>query len=128
MTTKIGFTLATLAIALTTAACKPTCVNDILALRPSPSGAHIAYLYTRACGATTGPSTHIAVLRREFRPEGIGNALVIKDPASAAESDQTTQLRWIAADSLEISLLGGRSMQSSSASVNGVAIVIVRRD
>jgi hypothetical protein len=116
-------------ILCTTGACAPTCINQVLDQATSPSGARVAYLYSRSCGATTGPSTHVAVLEIGSQPpDGLGNVLVIKDPAAIGETRQTTQIRWIAADSLHVSLLGGRSIQSSKSSVAGVVVVFARHD
>ncbi len=104
-------------------ACAPRCENSVLEELPSPSGAKRAVLYTRACGATTGPSTNVAVLDRDAgEPQGIGNVLVLKDPLSAGETTRTTRLRWLAPDSLEVSLVGGRAVQSKAGSVDGVVV------
>lgn len=104
-------------------ACAPTCKNNVLQTLENPLGTKIAVLYTRECGATTGPSTNVSVLARgSVTPESIGNVLVVKDPASAAETSRTTRLRWLAADTLEVSLQGGRAVQSKAESVNGVLV------
>jgi hypothetical protein len=105
-------------------ACTPRCVNTVLQEVPSPSGTKIAVLYTRACGATTGPSTNVAVLDAGARePRGTGNVLVLKDPVSTAETSRTTRLRWLSADTLEVSLIGGRAVQSRADSVDGIAVM-----
>jgi hypothetical protein len=110
-------------ISLMTTACAPRCVNEVLASVASPSGAKVGVLYMRQCGATTGPSTNVSVLdRNSGAPQGVGNVLVLKDPASMAETPRSTRLRWLSQDTLEVSLIGGRALQSSVRTVDGVSI------
>lgn len=105
------------------AACAPNCKNNVLQTLDNPQGTKVAVLYTRECGATTGPSTNVSILTRDaIPPERIGNVLVLKDPASAAETSRTTRLRWSAADTLEVSLLGGRAVQSKADALDGVSV------
>lgn len=103
--------------------CAPRCVDTVLQELPSPTGAKVAILYTRACGATVGPSTNIAIHDRAAPgPYGIGNVLVLKDPVSTAESRRTTRIRWLAPDTLEVSILGGRTVLSRTDAVDGIAV------
>ena len=110
-------------IPLITGACAPRCVNNVLQQIDSPLRTKIAVLYTRECGATTGPSTNVSVVGRNTpTPQGIGNVVVLKDPVSAAESTRTTRLRWLGADTLEVSLVAGRAVKSRAELVDGVVV------
>jgi hypothetical protein len=103
-------------------ACEPQCVNKVIDSKIAPVGDKQAVLYVRNCGATTGSTTHVSILNRDSQVRGTGNVLVVKDPASMGETASTTRVRWVAADTLEISLLGGRAIQSQADSVDGVII------
>lgn len=113
-------------VPLTAYACTPKCINTVVDEVPGPTGGRVAVLYTRACGATTGPSSNVAVVARGVGdPQGIGNVLVLKDPLSMAETRRTTRLHWVSADTLEISLLSGRAVQSKAHVVDGINVIYV---
>lgn len=120
---------AAVLIPLLFSACRSGCENRIVDAQAFPATGKVAVVFTRHCGATTGPSTNVSVLDPGTQsPDGTGNAIVMKDPVSMAESLGTTRVRWAAADTLEISVLSGRSVQSRSSRANGVAIVLVTRE
>lgn len=122
--------LAVFAAAVVTllSGCSDPCTNSVLERMSSPSGGREAVVYIRACGATTGPSTNVAVLPSQgVEPNGVGNALVLKDPVSMSERSGDTRIRWVSADTLEVSYLAGRSVQSSSSSVENTTVVLVTR-
>ena len=67
------------------------CGNEIVVRVPSPSGAHEAVVFERACGATTGWSTQVAIIGRGaifneeptfWRATQSGDVLVLKDRAA----------------------------------------------
>lgn len=116
--------LGLLVLPLLGGGCAPRCINNVLEEVPDPSGSRVAVLYTRECGATTGPSTNVGVTTRGVGvPPGVGNVLVMKDPISAAESSRTTRLRWHSTDTLEISLVTGRAIQSRVGLINGTTVI-----
>lgn len=123
---RVAVALASIAVA-GTVACSDPCSNRVIESLTDPSGSKNAILYTRSCGATTGPSTNISILDRGVAiPSGAGNALVVKDPVSVAESLGVTRLRWLNPDTLQVSILAGRSIQRKQKAVGGVAIQITR--
>jgi hypothetical protein len=59
-----------------TAGCDAACGNAERARVGSPDGRWDAVVFTRQCGASTAPSTEVAVVRRGVMPDGGGNAFV----------------------------------------------------
>lgn len=103
--------------------CGVRCVNTVVETIANPGASLTAVLYTRACGATTGPSSHVSIAGRDESVVDVGNVVVLKDPVSNAETSVTTRIRWVSADTLEVSLLRGRSIQSRSEHVRGVVVL-----
>lgn len=52
------------------------CENTNLSEVRSPNGRLSAITFSRSCGATTGASTHVSVLRSGLRPPAAGNIFV----------------------------------------------------
>lgn len=61
------------------------CENTILSEARSPNGRLNAVLFERNCGATTGHSTQVSVLRSGVRPDVSGNAFVADTNHGAAD-------------------------------------------
>jgi hypothetical protein len=67
--------LTTLAgLAALVGGCDDPCANERVAERPAPDGRHVAVLFRRDCGATTGVSTQLSVLLTGEGSQGVGNA------------------------------------------------------
>lgn len=63
---------------IATTACSDPCANTTIAEMRSPSGEFSAVVFERDCGATTGFSRQVSVLRRGERLANTGgNALVV---------------------------------------------------
>ena len=73
------------AVAVFTSGCSGGCENTILSETTSPSGRVAAILFQRSCGATTGYSTQVSVLRVGDRPAAAGNAFVADTNHGAAD-------------------------------------------
>jgi hypothetical protein len=74
------------------------CDNEVLSEVPAPDTQHRAVLFQRDCGATTGLSRHVSVLRGSRRlPDTAGNAFVADtDPVSADSGiSPFVAVRWI---------------------------------
>jgi hypothetical protein len=100
------------------------CENTVRDRATAPEAQVEAVLYTRACGATTGDATHITIVRKPgVEPVGIGNVLVLKDPVASVEPLGSTRMRWLSRDTLEVSTLAGRGIQSRAAEAMGVHLV-----
>jgi hypothetical protein len=113
-----------IALANGLSACAPLCENTVITRASESSGRREAVVFVRACGATTRNSTQVALLASPgTEPVGIGNVLVLDDPVGAAETPGITRLRWLGADTLEVSILRGRTVASQSHAVEGVTVV-----
>ncbi|MEO8365711.1 MAG: hypothetical protein ABI538_05835 [Pseudoxanthomonas sp.] len=83
------------------------CANDILAEVPSPDGAYKAIMFQRDCGATTGFSTQVSVLRSSRAlGDDADNAFVADTDHGAAPSapggGPEVGIRWLSPTSLAI--------------------------
>ena len=65
-------------------ACSVACENTILTRVDAPNGRHSAVVFRRDCGATTGFSAQVSVLKRGDRPSNAGNVFVADDDHGAA--------------------------------------------
>ena len=103
------------ALALT-ACSDPGCTNDILSQSISPDGKTKLILFSRNCGATTGPNTHAMLLPRDGKltQAATGNAFII-DQGSATAS-------WKDPDHLVITLAHGTRVFKQEPSVQGITI------
>ena len=62
------------------AGCDPACENEVSQELLSPDGRHRAVVFSRTCGATTGPDTQATILRKGERlPDQPGNAFIIDE-------------------------------------------------
>ena len=84
------------------------CTNDLIARIPSPDARYDAVVFQRDCGATTGFSTQVSILRsRDSLPsDSSGNVFVAdtdhgKAPAGPG-GGPSVDVRWTSPDSLEI--------------------------
>lgn len=92
-----------LAVAALLSACSGGCGNTVLADSVSPDGRSGAVIFQRDCGATTGYSTQISVVRAGARPTGAGNAYVADGnhgAAVASHGGPWVETRWIDASHL----------------------------
>ena len=76
------------------------CGNEINIELVSPDNKHKAIIYQRDCGATTGFSTQISIIKRnEKLPNKNGNVLT----SAGHPSDNNYKLKWLGAEKLLIS-------------------------
>ena len=69
---------------LSGSACRGPCQNDLVSTVWSPVGSTKAVAFVRNCGATTGFSTHVSVLKPSSDlPNQAGNVLVIDDTTNS---------------------------------------------
>jgi hypothetical protein len=84
------------------------CDNEIYKNYFSPDGSHKVVLYSRNCGATTGFSTHISILKSEETIEGSGNAFTADDDHGKARRHPKfgslidVRIRWVSNSLVEI--------------------------
>ena len=107
--------LPLLCIALT-ACSDPGCTNDILSQSISPDGKTKLILFSRNCGATTGPNTHAMILPRDgnLTQAATGNTFII-DQGSATAS-------WKDPDHVVITLGHGTRVFKQEPSVQDITI------
>lgn len=82
------------------------CANRIVSRVDAPGGARSAVMFERDCGATTGFSTQISILRPGEAPAGKGNVLIADDDHGAAMAGDWggpwAEIRWLGRDHLLI--------------------------
>lgn len=84
--------------------CSDACQNTIASRSLSPDGKHVAVLFQRDCGATTGFSMQISVLDASGNPSGSGNAFIADDDHGAARAGSWdgpwAETKWLSSDRL----------------------------
>jgi hypothetical protein len=78
------------------------CNNEVLVRAKAPDGRVEAVLFKRACGATTGDSEQVSILKPGQQPKGGGNVFVADSDHGAAPSGPLTTLRWPSTNELII--------------------------
>jgi hypothetical protein len=95
----------------------------------APDGRHDAVLFERSCGATTGFSSQVSIVRRGAKVEGEGNVLIADDDGgkapAAAWGGPDVDLGWTDADQLVVRHHPSARLFQSHAQVAGVTIVHV---
>ncbi len=93
-----------------------SCGNQVIHTEPSPDGMLRAVLFERDCGATTGISTQVSILKKdESLPSKSGNTFVIGH-------DPGVGLVWIQPRQLEISFKHAQTVFLKETAVAGVSI------
>lgn len=117
--------LSTLAI-LACTGCSDACQNTVASSSLSPNRALVAVLFQRDCGATTGFSTQISILRFDDKLTGGANAFIADDDHGAARvgnwEGSWAETRWLASDHLIIRYAAKSRLFKQSDSVSGVKI------
>jgi len=115
-----------LALLLCLNGCDDGCANTVAQRLDSPDGFMTAVLYQRDCGATTGYSSQISVLRSGDEPSGSGNAFVADADHGAARvaawGGPWVEMKWLAPQRLRIRYDGKARLFRSDESVKGVSI------
>jgi hypothetical protein len=104
--------------------CGDMCGNDPLQAQASPSGRREAIVFLRGCGATTGFSTQVSVLKKGEGESGPGNVFISDDEHGTAAPDARpwVEVRWLAVDRLLIRYDGGLQVVKREARRDGVSI------
>jgi hypothetical protein len=106
--------------------CSPACRNRVVARAQAPDGAHRAVLFQRDCGATTGFSTQISVLRAGEDPGAGGNAFIADSGGGAARAGSWggpwAEVRWLSARHLLIRYAAGARLFVRADEVAGIQI------
>jgi hypothetical protein len=102
------------------------CANSIISRADAPDGLHSAVMFQRDCGATTGFSTQISVLKPEQEPSDGGNAFIADADHGAAATGEWggpwAEIRWLDNTTLLIRFASGSRIFEQSKQVSGVRI------
>jgi hypothetical protein len=113
-------------VLLACAGCSDACHNTVASSSLSPKGDLAAVLFQRDCGATTGFSTQISILRPDDKPTGGGNAFIADDDHGVARvgswEGSWAEARWLAPDHLLIRYAAKSRLFKRSDSVSSVKI------
>ena len=106
--------------------CSEMCSNTVVARVEAPDGVHRAVLFQRDCGATTGFSTQISVLRAGVEPSDGGNAFIADDGQgvvrAGAWGGPWAEARWLAPRHLLIRYAAGARVFAQANEAAGVRI------
>ena len=113
-------------IAVATSGCSDACQNAVASSGISPDGTLAAVMFQRDCGATTGFTTQISILRPSEKPKGSGNAFIADDDHGAARvgtwEGPWAEAKWLTPDHLLIRYAAKSRLFKRSDSVSGVKI------
>lgn len=93
-----------------------SCDNDPLDAVAAPDGRHVATIFRRSCGATTGFSPQVSLIAPGERPSGLGNVFILGD------DDPAPRVEWLGPDRLRISYRRGAEIFLRERARHGVAI------
>lgn len=92
------------------------CGNEVVQATVSPSGARTAIAFVRDCGATTGYSTQVSIVRGQERDiTGGGNAFIV-------EGRPELEMRWLSESELLLGRPGSGRIFRQETQVDGVAL------
>ena len=95
------------------------CSNEINLDLVSPDKRHKAIIYQRDCGATTGFSTQISIIKNnEKLANESGNVLT----SDGRPNDNDYRLKWLRADELLISSTHGKRINFKEKSIGVISI------
>ena len=118
--------IALLAAVMICSGCSDACQKTVVSRSPSPDGTHVAVLFQRDCGATTGFSTQISILAANDKPSGGGNAFVADDGHGAARvgdwEGSWADMKWLSRERLRIRYATKSRIFKQEERVSGVTI------
>lgn len=113
-------------VSMLMAGCSEMCSNTVVARSLSPDGDHVAVVFQRDCGATTGFSTQISILDAGERLSGGGNTFRADDDHGAAAvggwGGPLAQSKWLSPHHLLISYAAKSRIFAQEARTAGVTI------
>jgi hypothetical protein len=106
--------------------CSDGCSNNYISRADAPDGLHSAVMFQRECGATTGFSTQVSVLKRGTEPSGAGNIFRADDDHGAATAGNWggpwAEISWLAPDHLLVRYAAKSRLFEQRREVSGVRI------
>lgn len=116
-----------LAAVMICSGCSDACQNSVASRSLSPDGKHVAVLFQRDCGATTGFSTQISVLDASGNPSGSGNTFIADDDHGAARAGSWdgswAETKWLSADRLLVRYAAKSRLFKQNQRVSDVSII-----
>lgn len=103
-------------------ACADPCSNTPIAEVPSPSGEFNAVVFARDCGATTGDSVQVSLLRRDERLSNTGGNALVADSGHVPLPLQVKP-EWVSDRVLRLTYDPLLRTFTRAASVAGVTII-----
>ena len=117
----------TIALSAPLAACGDGCGNYVASRADAPGGALSAVMFQRDCGATTGFTTQVSILRPGELPNGKGNAFIADDDRGAARAGDWggpwAEIQWLGPDCLRIRYASGTRIFLRREEEAGVRII-----
>lgn len=111
---------------LACAGCSDACQNTAASRSSSPDGSHLAVLFQRDCGATTGFSTQISILSPGDKLLGGGNAFIADDDHGVARAGEWggswAEMKWLSPDHLLVRYAVKSRLFKQDEDVSGVRI------
>ncbi len=105
--------------------CLNPCGNEQVETIPSPTHKWSAVVFIRDCGATTGFSTQISILRTgDVLPNEGGNVLVLGDRSGRVTTDKM-RIAWRSDSHLELKVPLGSDVRFFSRSHRDIAVELV---
>ena len=119
--------LALVGVAYLSSSLEPECENDVLAEFPSPDGKNKAIVFQRDCGATTGFSTQVSVLRTGQALDGRGGNVFVGDTNHGAapmgpRGGPSLRVGWVGREALLVSHHPAVRVFAAEPEVGGVRI------
>jgi hypothetical protein len=106
--------------------CSDGCSNSPISRADASDGPHSAVMFQRDCGATTGFSTQISVLKRGTEPSGAGNIFRADGNHGAATAGgwggPWAEISWLAPDHLLVRYAAKSRLFEQRSEVSGVKI------
>jgi hypothetical protein len=100
-----------------------SCANKPQQSATSPDGAHQAVLFQRDCGATTGFTTQVSVVRAGEAAQGKGNVLITDHAEKAAAwGGPWAEVKWVEPRHLLVKFDRTARVFEKESSVKGVRV------
>jgi hypothetical protein len=110
------------AVAVWFIACADPCENRVLSEVPAPRSNNVAIVFERSCGATTGFSTHVSILREFGEPWKSAGNVFTADSDHGAVKDMIVTVRWLRPDQIVIRYPAQARVFKREAWANGVEV------
>jgi len=112
--------------------CGDTCQNQAIKRLKSPDGEHVAVLFQRDCGATTGLSTQVSISEDGELASGRANAFSADDNHGAASvgpwGGPMAEIKWLGSDRLLVRYAAKSRVFKQEHEVSSITISYERGD